>query len=137
MNQTTVTDLPLGTTPAFANMHKWLQRALIVCLFALVLEGTLTVPLCLMWFGWPTLSLQEVCSELMKVRYSDDTLECQYPYPLFGPSEGQLAKKTAQDQWSPQPKPLYKRIGFRDLVKWRNERLAREAAAKEQATPQP
>jgi hypothetical protein len=134
MNQTSA-DLPLGTTPAFAGMHKWLQRGLMVCLIALVIEGAFTVPFCLIWFGWPTLSLQDVCSELMKVRFSDDSLVCQYPYPLWGPAEGQLAKKTAQDEWGPQPKPLYKRIGFRDLVKWHNERLAKQAAAANTATP--
>jgi hypothetical protein len=124
MDRSSPETLPLGTTPAFANMHKWLQRALVVCLTALVIEGSFTVPFCFVWFGWPTLSLHEMCSELLKVRYSDDTLECQYPYPLFGPVEGQLAKRTAQDTWGPQPKPLYKKIGFRDLVKWHNERLA-------------
>jgi hypothetical protein len=124
--------LPLGTTPAFANMHKWLQRALVVCLWALVLEGAFTIPLVLVWFGWPTLSVQDLCSELMKVRYSDDTLVCQYPYPLFAPSEGQLAKRTAQDQWGPTPKPLYKRIGFRELVRIHNERLARPEMGKAQ-----
>jgi hypothetical protein len=137
MSTSAINNLPLGTTPAFAGMHKWLQRGLLVCLTALVIEGAFTVPFCLAWYGWPTLSLQDVCSELMKVRYSDDTVECQYPYPLFGPSEGQLAKKTAQDAWGVQPKPLYKRIGFRELVKIHNERLARQAAAKEQQTPSP
>ena len=37
MNKAQTDELPLGTTPAFAGMHKWLQRGLIVCLTALVL----------------------------------------------------------------------------------------------------
>ena len=121
--------LPMGTTAPFANMHKWLQRGLFVCLTALVLEGAFTLPGLLIWFGWPTLSIPEVCHELMKVRYSDDKYECQIPHPLFAPSEGR-GQTTAKDKWGIQPEPQYKRIGFRDLVKWRDERVAREAAAK-------
>jgi hypothetical protein len=128
MSNTSEERLPLGTTEPYANMHKWLQRALFVCLTALVIEGTATFPAELIWFGWPTLSIVDICSELEKVRWSDDTRVCQYPYPLFGPSEA-AGQTTAQDQWGIQPKPKYKRIGYRDLVKWHDERLAREAAA--------
>jgi hypothetical protein len=120
--------LPVGTTEGNARLHKWLQRGLFVCLTALVIEGSFTFPFLLAWYGFPTLSLQEVCSELQKVRYSDDSRECIYPYPLFGPAEG-AGQKTAQDTWGVQPKPQYPRIGFRDLVKIRDARLARQAAA--------
>jgi len=119
--------LPLGTSPAFAGMHKWLQRGLFVCLIALVLEGAFTMPLLAIWYGWPTLSFLEICSELQKVRFSDDTRECIYPYPLFGPAEG-AGQTTAQDMWGVQPKPKWKRIGFRDLIRVRDERVARQAA---------
>lgn len=79
-------DLPLGTAPQFARMHTWLKRGgLFVCLFGLVIEGALTVPVLAVWYGWPSLSLTQICSELMKIRYSDDTLECTQPYPLGGP----------------------------------------------------
>jgi len=130
MNPSNETGLPLGTTPHYANMHKWLQRALFVCLTALVLEASFTLPGLLIWFGWPTLSVVQVCDELMKVRYSDDSASCLVPHPLFAPSEGKAYTRSAQDQWGIQPRPLYKRIGFRDLVRFRDERLAREAAAK-------
>lgn len=124
MNDTTQTEkLPLGTTPAFANMHKWLQRGLMVCLTALVLEGALTMPLLAVWYGWPTLNFVEICSELQKVRFSDDSRECIYPYPLFGPSEG-AGQTTARDAWGVQPTPKYKRIGYRELIEIREERLA-------------
>jgi hypothetical protein len=126
--------LPVGTTAHFANMHKWLQRALFVCLVALVLEASFSLPGLLIWFGWPTLSVSQVCDELMKVRWSDDNARCVIPYPLYGTNEGEGRTigpaATAQDTWGIQPKPHYKRIGFRDLVKFRDERLAREAAAK-------
>ena len=117
--------LPLGTTEPFARMHKWLQRGLFVCLTALVIEGTLSFPVLMVWMGWPTLSIVEICSELQKVRYSDDSRECLFPHPLFAPSEG-AGQTTAQDRWGIQPTPQYKRIGFRDLVRFRDERLARQ-----------
>ncbi len=133
MNNTPMNNLPLGTTPAFAGMHKWLQRGLAVCLTALVLEGAFTFPLLAIWYGWPTLSLQEICSEFEKIRFSDDTRECIYPYPLFAPAEG-AGQKTAQDIWGVQPKPQYKAIGYRELIKRRDERLARQAAPQSTAT---
>lgn len=129
MNASTEERLPLGTTAHYANMHKWLQRALFVCLTVLVLEASFTLPGLLIWFGWPTLSVVEVCDELMKVRYSDDKAQCLVPQPLFSAAEGQAYKKSAQDDWGIQPRPRYKRIGYRDLVRFRDERLAREAAA--------
>ena len=130
MSKTSTVDLPLGTTESNSRLHKWLQRGLFVCLTALVLEGTFTFPFLLAWYGWPTLSMVEMCSELQKVRYSDESRECIFPYPLFGPPEG-AGQKTAQDTWGVQPKPQYRRIGFRDLVEIRDQRLAREAAARQ------
>jgi hypothetical protein len=125
-------ELPLGTTPPYARMHKWLKRALFVCLFALVIEGAFTMPAMAIWYGWPTLSLTEICSELLKVRYSDDTLECKYPYPMggapFGGAPEAAGEQTAKDKWGVQPVPQYPRIGFRELVRIHDERLARQAA---------
>jgi len=123
-------ELPVGTTSQWARMHKWLRRGLYVCLFGLVIEGSLTVPVMAVWYGWPTLSLTEICSELMKVRYSDDSLECQQPYPLSGPPFGgapeAAGQQTARDVWGVQPKPEYDRIGFRQLVTIHQERLAQQ-----------
>ena len=120
-------DLPPGTTPYYARMHKYIKRAVLVCLVALVLEGAFTLPFMAVYYGYPTLSLTEICSELLKVRYSDDTLECEYPYPLFGPPEG-AGQQTAEDEWGVQPKPGWDPIGFRELVRNHEEREAREAA---------
>ena len=130
MSKRSEATLPLGTTAHYATMHKWLQRGLFVCLTVLVLEASFTLPGLLIWFGWPTLSVVQVCDELMKVRYSNDSAECQIPVPLFAPSEGVVFRGSAQDVWGIQPRPLYKRIGYRDLVKFRDERLVREAAAR-------
>ncbi len=126
MKNKSAKELPLGTTPAFAGMHKWLQRGLIVCLSALVLEGAFTFPLLAMWYGWPTLSLQEICSEFERIRFSDESRECIYPYPLFGPAEG-AGQTTARDEWGIQPKPKYQAIGYRELVQRHNERLQQQA----------
>lgn len=121
--------LPLGTAPPHARLHKWLKRGLFVCLFGLVIEGALTVPAVAVWYGWPTLSLTEICSELMKVRYSDDTLTCTQPYPLTGPPFGGAPEaadqQTARDHWGVQPVPQYPRVGFRELVRIHDEREAR------------
>ena len=136
MNDASYDNLPPGTTPAFAGMHKWLFRGLVVCLVALVLEGALTFPLLAMWYGWPTLSLQEICSEFEKIRFADESRECIYPYPLFAPSEG-YGQKTAQDVWGAQPKPKYQRVEFRGLIKRREERLARQEAEKAKAAAPP
>lgn len=119
-------DLPVGTTPYFVNMHKWLQRGLLVCLTALVLEGAFTFPLLAIWYGWPQLSLQEICSEFLKIQFADDTKECLYPYPLFGPPEGRGQTAAQQDVWGIQPIPLYERVEFRDFIRRRDERLARQ-----------
>jgi hypothetical protein len=120
--------LPLGTTTTWARMHKWLKRGLFVCLFGLVIEGSLTVPVMAIWYGWPTLSLNEICSELLKVRFSDESLECQQPYPIGGPPFGgppeAAGQQTARDDWGVQPKPRYESIGFRELVKIHEERVA-------------
>jgi hypothetical protein len=130
-------DLPPGTTPYYARMHKWIKRAVAVCLVALVIEGAFTLPFMAVYYGYPTLSLTEICSELLKIRYSNDTLECKYPYPPFGPPEGAEGKATAQDVWGIQPIPKYHRLGFRELVRIHNERLTRQAAAQQHTVPHP
>lgn len=129
MNDKKEDGLPLGTTEHFSNMHKWLQRGLFVCLVALVIEASFSLPGLLIWFGWPTLSFTEVCDELMKVRWEDDDAECLVPHPLYGENEGEGRSEKSQDEWGIQPRPKYKRINFRDLVEFRDERLEREAAA--------
>jgi hypothetical protein len=130
-SDSTVEKLPMGTTQSFARMHRWLKYGLLICLVGLVIEGALTVPALAVWYGWPTLSLTQICSELMKLRYSDDTLECQNPYPLsgapFGGPPEAVGQQTAQDKWGIQPVPQYPRVGFRDLVRIHDERLAKQA----------
>lgn len=125
-------ELPQGTTPAFARMHKWLKRFIIVCLFGLVIEGAFTVPVLAVWYGAPTLSLTEICDEFMKVRWNDEKAECEYPHPIGGPPFGGpgegTGRDTAKTEWGVQPKSHLDRIGFRELVRNKEEREAREKA---------
>lgn len=123
----TADDLPPGTTPYYARMHKYIKRAVLVCLIALVIEGAFTLPFMAVYYGYPTLSLTQICSELLKVRYSDDALECKFPYPPLGPPEGAEGKDTARDVWGIQPIPQYDRLGFRELVDRYEARQARLA----------
>ncbi|BBX13581.1 MAG: hypothetical protein WBH51_11070 [Mycolicibacter algericus] len=132
METTAAEDLPPGTTPYYARMHTWIKRATLVCLVALVIEGAFTLPFMAVYYGYPTLSLTQICSELLKVRYSDDTLECKYPYPPLGPPEGAEGKDTAKDIWGIQPVPQYDRLGFRELVDRYEARLAKQQAAQQQ-----
>jgi hypothetical protein len=130
--------LPLGTTKHWARMHTWLKRGILICLTGLVIEGAFTLPFLAIYYGYPTLGFRDICSELMKVRYNDESLECKYPYDFPGPPfSGQpeaAGINTALDQWGVQPKPAYPHIGFRELVKIHDERLAREAAKQAAAT---
>jgi hypothetical protein len=131
--QVAAEDLPPGTTPYYARMHKYIKRAVLVCLVALVIEGAFTLPFMAVYYGYPTLSLTQICSELLKVRYSDDALECKYPYPPLGPPEGAEGKDTARDEWGIQPTPKYDRLGFRELVDRYEARQARLAAEQHDA----
>ena len=44
---------------------------------------------------------------------------------------------TAQDQWGIQPVPKYHRLGFRELVRIHDERVARETVEQQQGAPSP
>jgi hypothetical protein len=113
-------ELPPGTSPEHARMHKWIRRVCYVLLFGLVIEGALTFPLLAIWYGFPSLSPTEVCSELHKVMYSDGTVECDTPYPMGGPPFGGTGEgegqRTARDKWGINPRPGYPTVDFRDLV---------------------
>jgi hypothetical protein len=134
-------ELPLGTSPQYARMHTIIRRICYVLLFGLVIEGALTFPLLAIWYGVPTLSPKEVCSELQKVMYSDDKRECRTA-PLNSPPLGGTAEAqhetTSKDIWGVQPDPQYPRVGFRELVKNKEKReaAAKAAAAKQKAEAQ-
>ncbi|HEX6453198.1 MAG TPA: hypothetical protein VF060_27525 [Trebonia sp.] len=87
-----------------------------VLLSGFVIEGALTLPLTLVWYGWPTLSVQQVCNGLRQVMYSDSALNCRESYPLnsppFGGNSENAGVNTAKDKWGPQPVPEYPRVDF-------------------------
>ena len=122
-------ELPLGTSPQWEGMHRKIRKVCYVLLFGLVIEGALTFPLLAIWYGVPELSPVEVCSELQKVMYSDDTRECEthdLDSPPFGGTAEAQNQTTAEDIWKVQPTPLYPRVGFRELVENKREREAEE-----------
>jgi hypothetical protein len=108
-------------------MHRIIRRVCYVLLFALVIEGALTFPLLAIWYGVPELSPKEVCSELQKVMYSDGRRECKshaFPQPPFrGPTEAE-DQTTSNDVWGVQPKPGYGSVGFRELIRNKEQREA-------------
>ena len=128
----TTDDLPLGTPPAFARMHRTIRRVCYVLLFGLVLEGALTFPLLAVWYGFPDLSAKQVCTELQKVAYSDDDRECEthaFPQPpLRGPTEAE-GPTSSDDEWGVQPRPGYGGIDFRELVENARNRRRQETDA--------
>ena len=125
-------ELPLGTSPQWEGMHRKIRRVCYVLLFGLVVEGALTFPLLAIWYGVPKLSPIEVCSELQKVMYSDDTRECEtHPLnspPFGGPSEAE-GQTTSEDRWGVQPTPGYDTVRFRELIENKAARVAAAAAA--------
>lgn len=119
-----------GTHPEDARLHKIVKGFALFCLFGLVIEGTFYVPFIVAWYGWPTLSMQEICDELHKVMWDDQSRTCEYPYELLGPSEPRRYEPYLKDLSGPSspisPMPLYKRLGFRELVTIHENRLAAE-----------
>ena len=105
-------------------MHAMVRRVVYVCMFALVIEGALFVPFLAVWYGFPTLGFKEICDELHKVMYSNPDRECAYPYPLFGAAEGSLHADLEATELGVTPVPGYRRVGFRELIKIRDLRLA-------------
>ncbi len=140
MSSTSTEGLQLGTSPEYSRMHTIIRRVCYVLLFGLVIEGALTFPLLAIWYGVPTLTPAQVCDELQKVMYSDESRTCKShgldSPPLGGPAEAQ-GQDTARDTWRVQPTPLYPRIGFRELVKNKREREARERSAGNNADTEP
>lgn len=124
-------DLPPGTSPQWEGMHRKIRRVCYVLLFGLVVEGALTFPLLAIWYGVPKLTPIEVCDELQKVMYDDESRECE-THPLDSPPLGGRAEAqdqvTAKDRWGVQPVPLYDTVRFRELVRNKEKRRDKEAA---------
>lgn len=127
--------LPLGTSPQHAKLHRRIQRICYALLFGLVLEGALVTPVTLIWYGWPTLSIKQICTELQQITYSDPNAQCHGGRPLSGPPLGGRAdipaSPTPNDKGVVVPTPEYPKVHFRELVTIHNSQAA---AASAQAT---
>lgn len=125
-----------GTDPEDARLHKIIKCFALFCLFGLVIEGTFFVPFVVAWYGWPTLSMQEMCDELHKIVWNDPNRSCEYPYELLGPSEPRRYDPYVKDLSGPSspvsPMPLYRRLEFRELVTIHQNRLAEQNTKGEQ-----
>ena len=119
-----------GTTDAVnphARMHKFVYRITLVCLIAQVIEGSLIVPYVLIYFGFPQLSLTEVCDEVYKIAYVDEERECVFPYPLGGEPEPWISPPSPLGPHTP-PAPGWALPGFRGVIGMRAELEARKAS---------
>lgn len=119
-----------GTAPEDVRLHKIVRGFALFCLFGLVIEGTFYVPFIVAWYGWPTLSIQEICDEMNKIIYDDPQRYCKYPYELLAPSEPRRYDNYTKDLSGPSspvsPMPLYRRLEFRELVTIHEKRVAAE-----------
>ena len=112
-------------------MHAVIFYIVIACLTAQVIEGALIVPYILVHFGFPDLSLKEICDEMYIIVYKDENRQCNFPYPMFaGPEVWKYKDMTAEVGAPVPPKPNYEGYGWRQTVKRHKDRLARQAAAK-------
>lgn len=111
-------------------MHRVIYWITVVLLTAQVIEGSLVVPYVLVYFGFPQLGLREICDEMQKIAYADDERVCQFPVPLFSePEPWKYSSRAEVFGPATPPKPGWKMPGFRGVIKLRQEREARRAAA--------
>lgn len=125
------------------NPHKRLHNIIFIVAAILltgqVLEGSFLIPFVCVYFGYPTISLTEVCSEMGKMAYKDEDFKCAFPYPLFASVPEPWTQKN-HDKVSPPttpPQEHFERLGFREVLEVRKNRLERQAAearAAEQAS---
>ena len=50
----------------YRRMHRAIYYLVVTCLFVQVIEGSFVVPFVLLYFGFPQLSLVEICDEMYK-----------------------------------------------------------------------
>lgn len=122
-----------SNTKANNNPHKRMHNIVFFvvasCLTVQVLEGSFIVPYILIHFGYPDLTLKEICDEMYFIVYKNDERECNYPYPLFSEVEPWKYKDMKDVVGHPvPPRPHYEGFGFREVVKIKMEREARKAA---------
>ena len=116
----------------YRRLHRAVFVATALCLFFQVLEGALLVPFVLVYFGFPQVSLQEICRELYNISYKADNRECRYPYPLFfqdfTPEPALEENKEHVFGYVTPPRPGYRMPGWREMISIVEARRAAEAA---------
>jgi hypothetical protein len=93
-------------------------------LIAQVLEGALVVPYVLLYFGFPQLSVSEICDEMYKIVYADENRECEYPYPLFSYEPEPWSQTNKENKYGhvTPPAPNYDMPKFREVIERREQR---------------
>ncbi len=110
-------------------MHKTVFYVVVACLTVQVLEGSFIIPYILVHFGYPNLSLKEICDEMYIIVYKNEERECNFPHPLFaGPEPWKYKDMTDVIGKPAPPRPHYEGFGFREVIQRREERMARKAA---------
>lgn len=113
----------------YKRMHRAVFIVVVACLTVQVLEGAFIIPYILVHFGFPNLSLKEICDEMYIIVYKNEERECNFPYPLFAGPEPWKYKDMRGVIGSPAPpRPHYEGFGFREVIQRREERMARKAA---------
>ena len=116
------------------NPHRRLHKIIFICAAVLltgqVLEGSFLIPFICVYFGYPDISLTQVCSEMEKMAYHDNKRYCNFPYPLFAsvPEPWTQGDSTKLIPPTVPPRQHFRRLGFREILKIRKERLEKEAA---------
>ena len=110
-------------------MHRVVFFVVVACLTVQVLEGAFIIPYILVHFGFPKLSIKEICDEMYIIVYKNEDRECNFPHPLFaGPEPWKYKDMTDVIGKPAPPRPHYEGFGFREVIKRREERMARKAA---------
>lgn len=119
-------------------LHNTIFAIAVVLLTGQVLEGALLIPFVAVYFGWPTLTLTEVCSEMVKMAYADEDRYCEFPVPLFQSVPEPWLQKNVDHIFPPAtpPRPNFERLGFREVLEVRERRMQRKAAEAEAAKSQ-
>jgi hypothetical protein len=118
------------------NRHRVLDKVtFITCAIFLtvqVIEGALTVPLILVYYGFPQVGIQKICAELYNIAYGDDKRKCEYPYPLFFEDFAPEPSHYESKDESVTPPHTHHRVpGWREMITIVEGRQAAAKAANE------
>ena len=130
---TTETESSLQPENPHRRMHRVIYILTVVCLFAQVIEGSLIIPGVLLYWGFPQLGLSEICDEMYKIVYDDESRECENPPPLFRYEPEPWRQPSRDDRFGPviQSAPRWDVPGYREVIERRHARQVRETGGSE------